>query len=199
MPCAAKESDSNSPPFTRSRTFSRICFSCWSFCRLISSSSEFRMGSPARISVRNCWLKTRNVVLLQLLPPRSETAGHHALRLDPINEVSLGRETVAHLGFGVALLDVLVHAPAIVRDFDYKFRHLHLVISRDLVWADPYRSVYHSKPTAYPKTPPSRVPQVTCVCLTLRSAIAPVLLRTTSVPAGGRKSNRWSAIATSSF
>ncbi len=57
---AAKASDSNSPPFTRSRTFSSSCSRNLSRCRLIKRSSDVRIGSPALISVRNCWLKIRN-------------------------------------------------------------------------------------------------------------------------------------------
>jgi hypothetical protein len=33
------------------------------------------------------------------------------------------RKAVSHLGFRIALLDVLLDAPAIVRDFYYKFSH----------------------------------------------------------------------------
>ena len=98
--------------------------SCGSFCRLISSSSEFRMGKPARIRVRNCWLKTRNVLCFSFRLRRSDDArGQHALGLNPVDQIALLREAVAHFGFGISLLDVLLHAPAIVRDFDYKFRH----------------------------------------------------------------------------
>src|SRR5216684_8326547 len=57
----ANASDSNSPPFTRSRTFSSSRSRDLSRCRLIKRSSAVRIGSPAFISVRNCWLKIRNV------------------------------------------------------------------------------------------------------------------------------------------
>src|SRR6266849_2037550 len=57
----ANASDSNSPPFTRSRTFSSSRRRDLSRCRLINRSSAVRIGSPAFISVRNCWLKIRNV------------------------------------------------------------------------------------------------------------------------------------------
>ena len=107
-PWAAKASDSNSPPLTRSRTFSRICFSCVSLCRLISRSSEFRIGNPARIRVRNCWLKDQECALLQLsAPPERNPAGEQSLRLDPVDEISLLREAVVDFGFGVAVLDLL--------------------------------------------------------------------------------------------
>src|ERR1019366_835857 len=58
---AAKASESNSPPFTRSRTFSSGRNSDLSRCRLIKRSSAVRIGTPALISVRNCWLKIKNV------------------------------------------------------------------------------------------------------------------------------------------
>jgi len=52
--CAAKASDSNSPPLTRSRTFSSCFSSDLSRCRLIRRSSEVRMGRPALMRVKNC-------------------------------------------------------------------------------------------------------------------------------------------------
>src|SRR5271169_2611543 len=58
---AANASDSNSPPLTRSRTFSSNCSRDLSRCRLIKRSSAVRIGNPALISVRNCWLKIKNV------------------------------------------------------------------------------------------------------------------------------------------
>src|SRR6202158_1744568 len=65
---AANASESNSPPLTRSRTFSSCFNRDLSRCRLIKRSSEVRIGSPALISVRNCWLKIKNVDGRRLLP-----------------------------------------------------------------------------------------------------------------------------------
>src|SRR5271165_6819071 len=112
MAWVAKASESSSPPLTRSRTFSRICFSCPSFCRLINRSREFKIGRPALISVRNCWLNTRNGPCLSLR------------RLHPVNQVALGSKAVAHFRHGVALLHLLVQVTPFVRDFYDKFRHL---------------------------------------------------------------------------
>ena len=41
-----------------------------SFCRLIKRSSAFRIGNPALIKVRNCWLKMTNGPCLTFRPPR---------------------------------------------------------------------------------------------------------------------------------
>ena len=70
-------------------------------------------------------VKHQKRVLLQLPPATQRNARRqHPLGLHPINEIALLRKAVAHLGFRVSLLDVLLDSSAIVRDFDYKFRHL---------------------------------------------------------------------------
>ena len=83
------------------------------------------MGSPASNQRQKLLVKHQKCVLLQLSSAVQRNArSQHSLGLHPINEIALLREAVAHLGFRVALLDVLLDSSAIVRDFDYKFRHL---------------------------------------------------------------------------
>ena len=58
--CASKADESDSPVFTRVATSSICAAKCAFFWFLASICSEPRIGNPALISVRNCWLKIRN-------------------------------------------------------------------------------------------------------------------------------------------
>ena len=52
-----------------------------------------------------------------------EAGGKQSLRLDPVDEIALCGEALAHFGDGVALLHLLVGVAPFVRDFYDKFRH----------------------------------------------------------------------------
>ena len=119
---AANASDSNSPPLTRSRTFSSSCSRDLSRCRLIRRSSAVRIGSPALISVRNCWLKIRNVDCCSL-PRLSPAPAEDGPGLDPVHQVSLLHEPVVDLGFGIAVLHLLPQMALFVGDFDQELCH----------------------------------------------------------------------------
>ena len=82
-------------------------------------------GQPGPDQRQELLVEHQKRALLQLPPAAQRNSdGQHSLGLDPVDQIALLREAVAHLGFRVALLDVLLDPPAIVRDFYYKFRHL---------------------------------------------------------------------------
>ena len=125
MPCAAKASESSSPPLTRSRTFSSSCRRVLSRWRLISRSRAVRIGRPALMSVRNCWLKIRKFDCLSLprLPNLLGAASEKSPRLYPIDEISLLHETVVDFGLGIAVLDLLPQVALLVGHFNQEFCH----------------------------------------------------------------------------
>ncbi len=54
---------------------------------------------------------------------QGKAAGKQPLGLDPVDEIALRGEAVAHLRDGVPLLHLLVGMTPIVSDFYYEFRH----------------------------------------------------------------------------
>ncbi len=76
-PCASNAAEMGSPVRTRAATFCRFPAKIAFFWLLASISSDPRIGSPALMSVRNCWLKIRKVssFVLRALPvsPRGFT------------------------------------------------------------------------------------------------------------------------------
>ena len=75
--CASNAEESDSPVFTRLQMSSNWAEKWAFFWFLASIRSEPRMGSPARIRVRNCWLKMRNgssLTLPRLSPAKPERA-----------------------------------------------------------------------------------------------------------------------------
>src|ERR1035437_6917102 len=127
-------------------------------------------GQPGPDQGQELLVKHQKRTLLQLPPPAQRNSRRqHSLGLNPVDEITLLREAVAHLGFRVALLDVLLDPPAIVRDFYYKFRHLPtflLVFQRyalPLSLTFPLTILRHRPPLNRPLL----VPQVTSMAVSL--------------------------------
>ena len=89
-----------------------------------------RIGSPARISVTNCWLKIRNFSRFsrRRLPGRAispRKTEPHALRLYRIDQESLLRIALADFLSGGALRRLAVHFAARVRVFQHEIGHVY--------------------------------------------------------------------------
>src|SRR5207253_10731011 len=56
-------------------------------------------------------------------PAERQAPGQQPVRFNPVNQIALLRETVAHLGLRVAVFNLLVQASTLVREFYDKFRH----------------------------------------------------------------------------
>ena len=60
-PCASNADEIGSPVLTRAATFCSCPAKFAFLCDFANISSDPKIGNPARISVRNCWLKIRKV------------------------------------------------------------------------------------------------------------------------------------------
>src|SRR6202035_1444219 len=84
--------------------------------RIQNRQPGFDQGKKLRV-------EDKKLALLDLAAP-SQPARKNSPRLDPIHQETLLHKAVANLGLGVAVLDLLQQVPALVRDFDYEFRHV---------------------------------------------------------------------------
>ena len=96
---------------------------------LPSICSEPRMGRPARIRVRNCWLKMRNVSSLTFA---ARHAGQAAARLDGEHVIAGMGEAGAQLLGGGRGLHLLHHSAAFIGQLDDKLCHALIPGSPDL-------------------------------------------------------------------
>jgi hypothetical protein len=123
---AAKASESNSPPLTRSRTFSSKLQQ--KFVALpLDQQIERRQDRQTRLDQGQELLVENQKRGLLAACPGCPNFPPPALSmvsgLNPVDQIALLREAVVDLGFGIAVLHLLPQVALFVGDFDQEFCH----------------------------------------------------------------------------